>query len=92
LHELFEKDAYDLKIVAHEKISGTNISDVILHRKKTLKAVLAVGPEGGFSADEITSFTQNGYIPVSLGKRRLRTETAAIKASALLIDGLEFKH
>lgn len=46
---------------------------------------VAVGPEGGFSEDEIEDARRAGFIPVTLGRRRLRTETAALTAAALLL-------
>lgn len=45
---------------------------------------LVVGPEGGFSADEVEQARGEGFLPVSLGPRILRTETAAIVAAALV--------
>ena len=39
---------------------------------------LLIGPEGDFSAEEVELAIQNGYVPVSLGEQRLRTETAAL--------------
>jgi 16S rRNA (uracil1498-N3)-methyltransferase len=39
-----------------------------------------IGPEGDFSPSEIAMAKENGFIPVSLGPHRLRTETAAIVA------------
>ena len=41
---------------------------------------LAIGPEGDFSDYEVDSLTEKGFIPVSIGKRILRAETAAISA------------
>lgn len=41
---------------------------------------ILIGPEGDFSHDEIRSAYKKGFIPVSLGEYRLRTETAAIVA------------
>jgi 16S rRNA (uracil1498-N3)-methyltransferase len=46
--------------------------------------VLAVGPEGGFSAEEEQVLLQAGFSPVRLGPRVLRTETAALAALAAL--------
>jgi 16S rRNA (uracil1498-N3)-methyltransferase len=43
-------------------------------------AVILIGPEGDFSEEEIIGSVDKGYIPVSLGKSRLRTETAGIAA------------
>lgn len=41
---------------------------------------ILIGPEGDFSRPEINMAYEKGYVPVSLGKNRLRTETAAIFA------------
>lgn len=43
-----------------------------------------VGPEGDFSADEVRFAIQKGFIPISLGTSRLRTETAALVAVHLM--------
>jgi 16S rRNA (uracil1498-N3)-methyltransferase len=42
-----------------------------------------IGPEGGWSENEIETFKNNGLTFVSLGETVLRTETAAITACAL---------
>jgi 16S rRNA (uracil1498-N3)-methyltransferase len=47
---------------------------------KIAAAEIAVGPEGGFSADELEAFRVAGFSQVGLGPRILRTETAAIAA------------
>ena len=44
--------------------------------------VLAVGPEGGFSAAELDRFTKTGFKTISLGETVLRTETAALFGAA----------
>ena len=48
------------------------------------KHYVFIGPEGDFSREEIESLTETGAIPIHLGKRRLRTETAAILCAAVL--------
>jgi 16S rRNA (uracil1498-N3)-methyltransferase len=61
----------------------------------TLKKVLAelpaperidviVGPEGGLTAEEVANAVKCGFIPVSLGKRIIRTETAGLAIVAIL--------
>ena len=50
---------------------------------------LLVGPEGGFSVEEVQLAVQAGWQPVSLGRRILRMETAALVATALVIYELE---
>lgn len=42
---------------------------------------LLIGPEGDFSSEEIENAIQAGFVPVTLGNTRLRTETAAIVAT-----------
>lgn len=52
--------------------------------KPTGRVTLLIGPEGGFSADEANLAQQVGFIPILLGPRVLRTETAAIAGIATL--------
>ena len=47
-------------------------------------ALILIGPEGDFSEDEVAKAIEAGFQPVSLGKSRLRTETAALVASHTL--------
>lgn len=42
------------------------------------KVRVLIGPEGDFSTEEIELAIANGYVPISLGDQRLRTETAAL--------------
>jgi 16S rRNA (uracil1498-N3)-methyltransferase len=51
-------------------------------------AILAVGPEGGWTADELQQFQQAGWTSASLGTTILRAETAAIAAVAITISAL----
>jgi 16S rRNA (uracil1498-N3)-methyltransferase len=50
--------------------------------------VLAVGPEGGFTSEEVASATSAGWERVDLGPRVLRVETAAVLLVALVVQGL----
>lgn len=45
---------------------------------------ILIGPEGDFSAEEIEKALEEGFLPVSLGQNRLRTETAAIVACTIV--------
>jgi 16S rRNA (uracil1498-N3)-methyltransferase len=47
---------------------------------KGAPAIILIGPEGDFSPAEVEAATTSGYQVISLGKSRLRTETAAIAA------------
>jgi 16S rRNA (uracil1498-N3)-methyltransferase len=48
-------------------------------------ALILIGPEGDFSPREIQLALESGFLPVSLGKARLRTETAAL-ASCFIVN------
>lgn len=48
------------------------------------KILVLIGPEGDFSSEEIVKSLQKRFQPISLGDNRLRTETAAVLASALV--------
>lgn len=48
--------------------------------KKNEDVIVLIGPEGDFSKEEVALAKENGFVPVSLGEARLRTETAALVA------------
>lgn len=50
------------------------------HINKGKSGIVAIGPEGDFSPREVESALKSGFIPISLGPTRLRTETAALYA------------
>ena len=47
-------------------------------------AVVMIGPEGDFSREEVLLAIEHGFQPISLGRSRLRTETAALVATHIL--------
>ena len=49
----------------------------------------AIGPEGGFDESEIDQAKETGAIPITLGKRILRTETAGLTTLSILMYHLE---
>ncbi len=55
---------------------------------RPLAASLFVGPEGGFAEDEVRLAREAGCVPISLGPRILRSETAGIVAAALVMHEL----
>ena len=52
------------------------------------QVLLAVGPEGGWTEDELDLFQKGGWLSASLGPTILRAETAAIAATAITISSL----
>ena len=60
------------------------------HDLKTIavkeEVLMLIGPEGDFSSAEISKALQANFLPLTLGTTRLRTETAGVVASALLMN------
>ena len=82
-----------LVLIAYEKENTMKLSkalaDAIKNTPQLKEAVLVIGPEGGFSEEEILQAEQRGAISVSLGKRILRTETAGLVGAANIVYHLE---
>jgi 16S rRNA (uracil1498-N3)-methyltransferase len=76
--ELIQKKCMGVKYIAYCGTGReTELSKVY---KKGKDALILIGPEGDFSLKEIEAGKEKGFVPVSLGSSRLRTETAGIVA------------
>ena len=73
----------DLNYVAYEK-DANHIDEAFQGLEKGKSISILIGPEGGFSEQEINHLTTQGFIRTSLGKRILRAETAAIYALSVI--------
>ena len=73
----------DINYVAYEK-DASKTDEMFEGLAKGKSISILVGPEGGFSEQEIDNLTKQGFIRTSLGKRILRAETAAIYALSVL--------
>lgn len=71
-----------LRIVLSEAEAQTRLRDLFADAVEAA-AVLAIGPEGGWTEDELDLFQREHWISASLGPTILRAETAAIAATAL---------
>lgn len=76
-------EGMDLKLVAWEE-EGRSLEDV-LPGGKVSSVGLLVGPEGGFCEEEVDMAVDAGFVPFSLGPRRLRSETAGTLALGVLL-------
>jgi 16S rRNA (uracil1498-N3)-methyltransferase len=78
--ELIEQASPDtLRIVAHpEPVSGAKSMDELLSSTSATETVLTIGPEGGWTEEEIGQLVSSQWQVVGLGPRVLRMETAAI--------------
>jgi len=75
--------AAELRIVLSESEHEAQLSDVLRGRPEEKSLALAIGPEGGWTPDELQMFAGGGWIAASLGDTILRAETAAIAALAV---------
>lgn len=81
---------YDAFFVAYENEDGHTLVDSLNQLNSNQKNIaVMIGPEGGFSETEIKLLKDSGADIVSLGKRILRTETASIASSAVILGILE---
>lgn len=74
---------YDIKAVCYEK-GGINFSEIGL--KPDTKIALFIGSEGGFDEEEIDFLKECGAVPIWLGNRILRCETAPLAAISIIMN------
>jgi 16S rRNA (uracil1498-N3)-methyltransferase len=78
LSQFFKLSFEGQKMIAHCEESSKKSLKFSL--KSNESALILIGPEGDFTSQEISLAMTNGFLPVTLGKNRLRTETAALVA------------
>ena len=71
------------KILLAESEDQTHLRD--LRPPSEGATLLAIGPEGGWTEEELSLFQRSGWIPASLGPTILRAETAAIASTAIVL-------
>ena len=74
------------RIVLAESEQQVMLKDTLQSHSPSDELLLAVGPEGGWTEDEIGIFSRAGWISASLGSTILRAETAAIAATAIAMS------
>ncbi len=77
--------SYDLCLIASLEKDSKSLKECAELKRNVRKILLIVGPESGFSEEELTQTKLHGAIPITLGSRRLRTETAGIIFPALVL-------
>lgn len=76
----------EFNIIPWEAEETKSIENEFIKRMPISNANIIIGPEGGFSINEIKIAQQNGVIPVTLGKRILRVETASLLSVVLVLN------
>jgi 16S rRNA (uracil1498-N3)-methyltransferase len=75
-----------LKIVLSEAEQDLSLRDLLSAHENPSDALLAIGPEGGWTEDELDLFRKEGWASASLGPTILRAETAAIASAAITMS------
>lgn len=76
--ELLKKYEASQKFIAHCYEEDKRLLQTEIYKSQDV--LMLIGPEGDFSKEEVQKALSFGYIPVSLGESRLRTETAGVVA------------
>lgn len=88
---LLETDQDAVNLILHPSAKGKSLDETPL-RPDVKRVTVLIGPEAGFSGSEVEQAVQAGYVPVTLGSRVLRTETAGPAVCALVMQALgEFR-
>lgn len=74
----------ELKLVFCEGASLQGLTEIKKENSHPSSVLLVIGPEDGFTHEEASEMTQRGFRSVSLGRRILRTETAALAALSVV--------
>ncbi len=92
--DFINEDRSGQKFICHcyDEIERTDLFSLLNGKQQDINEdiTILIGPEGDFSIDEVRYALSHGYISVSLGTSRLRTETAAL--SAVMMAQLGQKH
>jgi 16S rRNA (uracil1498-N3)-methyltransferase len=88
LKPLLESTKESVRILLSETEQNTSIASILSTTTGAGTYALAIGPEGGWTAEEMELFSVHQWQPVTLGPRILRAETAAISAIAILSSNL----
>jgi 16S rRNA (uracil1498-N3)-methyltransferase len=76
------------RIVLSEAERALSLRDAVQSHPDGESVLLAIGPEGGWTEEELTLFAENAWIAASLGETILRAETAAIAATAIALSAM----
>lgn len=83
-------ETLDIRLIPYELADGMEGTRKILDGIRPGQSVgIFIGPEGGFEKEEVSRAVEAGAMPITLGKRILRTETAGIAVLSILMYRLE---
>jgi len=77
-------EAHDLRIIFHEGDPELKSTPYLGDARDVRKVLALIGPEGGFTPDEVQTALECGFVSVSLGPRILKADTAVVAVCAVL--------
>lgn len=89
LRAALELETASRKILLSETEQDMALTAALKAEKGPVEVALAIGPEGGWTPEEMALFHLHAWTPVTLGPRILRAETAAIAAVAVISAHLQ---
>jgi 16S rRNA (uracil1498-N3)-methyltransferase len=81
---ILDSSVQSVKLLLWEKEQSNRLKPILSGHSPPDSVAVMVGPEGGLTKEEAKAAMESGFIPVTLGHRILRTETAAIAILAIL--------
>jgi 16S rRNA (uracil1498-N3)-methyltransferase len=85
LGEALQEASSGKVLLSHPGLGSSSVTDALSALGPEERVTIFVGPEGGFTEEEVEEARRFGATEVSLGANRLRTETAAIVAATLAL-------
>ncbi|MBQ1208031.1 MAG: 16S rRNA (uracil(1498)-N(3))-methyltransferase [Lachnospiraceae bacterium] len=87
---LLESATFDVKLMPYENAEGMAFTRKCIGEiRPGAKVAVFIGPEGGFSEEEVKAASEMGFLPITLGRRILRTETAGMSVLSMISYALE---
>lgn len=84
LSSVLKESRHEVKLLLWEGEQRTTLRESFEGHQAPESVAVVVGPEGGLSPEEVEQALAAGFVPVTLGKRILRTETAGLAMVAIL--------
>nr|WP_279342410.1 16S rRNA (uracil(1498)-N(3))-methyltransferase [Geotalea sp. SG265] len=84
LSQVLQLARHSVKLLLWEEEKTNHLRDVLTGLPAPGDIGVLIGPEGGFSPEEAAAASAAGFVPVSLGKRIVRTETASLAILSIL--------
>ena len=84
LADVLRMGEHSVRLLLWEGEKAVGLRQLLADTPRPDSAAVIIGPEGGFTGDEVAAAREAGYCSITMGKRILRTETASLAILAIL--------